>query len=92
MMFSKYVSKITNTIGTINYLQHKSSTNNEQQLYLQNSPRDDDGKETNNNSINSDLSSKRSQILIDNCTIESKIILTAAIAKLRNTFFAYELV
>lgn len=101
-MFSKYVSKITNTIGTINYLQQKSRQNYEQQVYLQNSSeqhlRDDgsvvlnDGKEMNNNFINNDLSSKRSQIPIDDFAIESDNILTAAIAKLRHTLFAYELV
>lgn len=96
-MFAKYVSKITNTIGTINYLQQKSRRNSEQQLYLQNSSKhlfdglatkDDD----NNNNIDTNLSSKRNQILIDSFAIESRIILTAAIAKLRNTLFAYELV
>lgn len=104
MMFSKYISKITNTIGTVNYLQQKSKKNSEQQQYshLRRSSKqissdngldlEDDNSETNNNHIDIDLSINRGRSLIDKFPTESQIILTAAIAKLRNTLFAYELV
>lgn len=103
-MFSRYISKITNTIGTVNYLQQKSKKNCEQQHYshLRQSSKqisndddsdvEDDDSETNNNHIDIDLSHNRGRTLIDNFATESQIILTAAIAKLRNTLFAYELV
>lgn len=103
MMFSKYVSKITNTIGTINYLQQKSGkgsvkphskwrNSSKQNFYDEGLDVEDGDQETNNNHINIDLSNNPSQILTDCSTTESQIILTASIAKLRNTLFVYELV
>lgn len=103
IMFSKYVSKITNTIGTINYIQQKSKKSSEKQYsHWRNSPKKhfyDDGldvdgvdDETNNNHINYDLSTNPSQILTDCSTTESQIIPTTAIAKFQNTLFVYELV
>lgn len=107
MMFSKYISKITNTIGTVNYLQRKSRdcSKQEQCSHLQQSSKhcaqlfDDErliektnGNETNNNNANIALPNNGNRTLIDNFAIESQIILTAAIAKLRNTLFCYELV
>lgn len=93
MMFSKYISKITNTIGTINYLKQTSKRNSEVQLYLRNAlVVEDDDNETNNNHIDIDLSSKRNHLLMNNFPIESQIISTAAVAKLRNTLFTHELV
>lgn len=102
IMFSKYVSKITNTIGTVNYLQQKSKKGSEKQYsHWRNSSKQnifDDGldvyvdNETNNNHINTDLSTNQNRIL-NHCTSnDSQIILTAAIAKLRNTLLQYELV
>lgn len=35
MMFSKYISKVTNTIGTVNYLQQKSKKSQQQQQQQQ---------------------------------------------------------
>lgn len=92
-MFAKYVSKLTNTIGTINYLQKKSRRNGEQQWYIKNSskPVFDDSTVRDNN-IDTVLTSKRSQVLIHNFATESRIILSASIAKLRYTLFANELV
>lgn len=103
-MFSKYVSKITNTIGAINYIQQKSKKDSEKQQYShwQHSPKQkfyDEGldvivdNEPNNNHINCDLSTNYSRTHTQSPTsIESQLILTAAIEKLRNTLFRYELV
>lgn len=96
-MFSKYVSKITNTIGAINYIQQKSKKDSEK--HWQHSPRQkfyDEGldvivdNEPNNNHINYDLSTNSSRT--HTSSNESQLILTAAIEKLRNTLFQYELV
>lgn len=102
-MFSKYVSKITNTIGAINYIQQqKSKKDNEKQYsHWQHSPKQkffDEGldvivdNEPNNNYINCDLSTSHSRMHTHSTSPESQLILEAAIEKLRNTLFRYELV
>lgn len=102
MMFSKYISKITNTIGTVNYLQQKtkkahqhsqSRRSSKQLLY-------DDGYDVvdvdpdtiNNMDIDLSINGSRKNSLNDDFLPNSQIILSAAIAKLRNTLFYYELV
>lgn len=101
-MFSKYVSKITNTIGAINYIQQKSKKDSEKQFsHWQHSPKQkfyDEGldviveNEPNNNHINYNSSTSHSQIHTHSSSPESQLILLAAIEKLRNTLFRYELV
>lgn len=101
-MFSKYVSKITNTIGAINYIQQKSKKDSEKQYsHWQHSPKQkfyDEGldvivdNEPNNNHINCDSTTSHSRIRTHSTLIESQLILAAAIEKLRNTLFRYELV
>lgn len=100
-MFSKYVSKITNTIGTVNYLQQKSKKGSERLRTSQwrNSSKHNiydggldvcselDNGTNNNNHINIDLSTNPNRILNHYSSTESEIIL-----KLRNTLFRYELV
>ncbi|XP_031622968.1 tyrosine-protein phosphatase corkscrew isoform X2 [Contarinia nasturtii] len=101
MMFSKYISKITNTIGTVNYLQQKSrkphfsqsrraSKHNSQLLY-------DDGYDVvdvdpdtiNRMDIDLSVNGSRKGSLIDDFVPNSQIILSAAIARLRATLFCY---
>lgn len=99
-MFSKYVSKITNTIGTVNYLQQKSKKRSEKQYtHWRNSSKQkffDEGldvdvdTETNNNNNNYQIN--QNQILNHCSSNDSQTILTTAIAKLRNTLLLYELV
>lgn len=102
-MFSKYVSKITNTIGAINYIQQKSKKDNEKQcLHWQHSPKQrffDDGldvivekKPNNENHTNYDLSTNHCRIHKHSPPSESQLILAAALEELRNTLFQYELV
>lgn len=97
------MSKITNTIGTINYIQQKSKKSSEkQQSHRRNSSKrifydggldvDVVDNETNNNHINIDLSTKPCQKPTDYFTTESQIIPTAVNAKLQNTLVSYELV
>lgn len=104
MMFSKYISKITNTIGTVNYLQQRSrkpqfsqsrrsSKHNSQLLY-------DDGYDVvdvdpdtiNKMDIDLSVNGSRKGSLIDDFVPNSQIILSAAIARLRATLFCYSLV
>lgn len=102
MMFSKYISKITNTIGTVNYLQQKSRKaqfpqsrrSSKQLLYDDGLDVEDVDPNTNNNRMDIDVSinGSRKNSLIDDFVPTSQIILSAAIAKLRNTLFCYELV
>lgn len=102
MMFSKYISKITNTIGTVNYLQQKSKKAQQQQYSRRSSKQllYDDGYDVDNvdsdtiNHMDIDLSinGSRKNSLLDEFPPSSQIILSAAIAKLRNTLFCYELV
>lgn len=104
MMFSKYISKITNTIGTVNYLQQKSRKAQQHQ-YSQSRRSSkqllyDDGYDVvnadpdaiNNMDIDLSINGSRKNSLNDNFLPNSQIILSAAIAKLRNTLFYYELV
>lgn len=101
-MFQKYINKISNTIGTVNYLQQKSrkphsrrSSKNRQLLF-------DDGYDVTDvdpNTINKmeiDLSinGSRKGSLSDDYyqPNNTQIILSAAVAKLRNTLFYHSLV
>lgn len=104
MSFKKYISKISNTIGTVNYLQQKSrkprpsqsrrSSKNHQLLY-------DDGYDVADidpNTINKmdiDLSingSRKGSLSDDYHSSDTQIILSAAVAKLRSTLFHHSLV
>lgn len=100
MMFSKYISKITNTIGTVNYLQQKSKKSQQQYPRHKSQLLYDDGYDVDYvdpdtiNHMDIDLSingCRKNSILVDFAP-SSQIILSAAIAKLRNTLFCYELV
>jgi len=93
MMFKKYISKISNTIGTVNYLQHKAKDNrHNHHLY-------DDGYDVCDidpstiNKMEIDLSASGSKNnLLDGLPPNTRIILSAAIANLRNTLLFYPLV
>lgn len=105
-MFSKYISKITNTIGTVNYLQQKSKKAQQQFTPSRRSSKHgsqllyDDGYDVDNvdpdtiNHMDIDLSinGSRKNSLFDDFEPSTQIILSAAIAKLRNTLFCYPLV
>lgn len=104
MMFSKYISKITNTIGTVNYLQQKSKKAQQQQFsQSRRSSKQllyDDGYDVvdvdpdtiNRMDIDLSINGSRKNSLNGDFEPNSQIILSAAIAKLRNTLFCYELV
>lgn len=104
IMFSKYIAKITNTIGTVNYLQQKSrkshqhsqsrrSSKQKQLLYDDGYDVDDvDPEAINNMEIDLTINGSRKSSLIDDYPANTQIILSAAIARLRNTLFCYPLV
>lgn len=102
MMFQKYISKISNTIGTVNYLQHKSKNSSTHQSSRRSSRQllYDDGYDVTDidpNTINKmeiDLSvyGSRKNSLAEEFEPSTQIILSDAIAKLRNTLFFYPLV
>lgn len=98
MMFKKYISKISNTIGTVNYLQQKTiekkhRSGRHQSMF-------DDGYDVvdvdpstiNKMEIDISASGSRRQSMLDSFPESAQIILSAAIAKLRNTLFFYPLV
>lgn len=105
-MFSKYISKITNTIGTVNYLQQKSRKAHPQYSASRRSSKQssqllyDDGYDVcdvdpdaiNRMDIDLSINGSRKNSLIDDFVPNSQIILSAAIAKLRATLFCYPLV
>lgn len=101
-MFSKYISKITNTIGTVNYLQQKSKKAQQHQYSRRPSKQllYDDGYDVdyvdpdtiNPMDIDVSINGSRKNSILDDFAPSSQIILSAAIAKLRNTLFCYELV
>lgn len=107
MMFSKYISKITNTIGTVNYLQQKSRKSQQQEY--SDSRRSSkastqllfdggydveyiDPDTINRMDIDLSFNGSRKNSLNDDFAPHSQIILSEAIAKLRNTLFCYSLV
>lgn len=104
MSFKKYILKITNTIGTVNYLQKTSrkprptqsrrSSKHHQLLF-------DDGydvAEVDPNTINKmdiDLSingSRKGSLSDDYYSSDTQIILSAAVAKLWSTLYHHSLV
>lgn len=95
MMFKKYMSKISNTINTVNYLQHKAKENrHKRHLY-------DDGYDVQDidpatiNRMDIDLSingSSRRASVFNGLPSNAQIVLSAAMANLRNTLFFYPLV
>lgn len=98
MMFKKYISKISNTIGTVNYLQQKTiekkhRSTRHQSLF-------DDGYDVvdvdpstiNKMEIDLSASGSRRHSMLDSFPENAQIVLSAAIAKLRNTLFFYPLV
>lgn len=106
-MFSKYISKITNTIGTVNYLQQKSRKSQQQEY--SDSRRSSkastqllfdggydveyiDPDTINRMDIDLSFNGSRKNSLNDDFAPHSQIILSEAIAKLRNTLFCYSLV
>lgn len=100
MMFQKYISKITNTIGTVNYLQQKSKKPHSQSRRASKQLLFDDGYDvaevdpTTINKMDIDLSinGSRKNSMFDEFPPSTQIILSAAIAKLRNTLLYYPLV
>lgn len=97
-MFKKYISKISNTIGTVNYLQQKTiekkhRSGRHQSMF-------DDGYDvvdidpstTNKMEIDISAGGSRRHSMLDSFPENAQIILSAAIAKLRNTLFFYPLV
>lgn len=94
MMFKKYMSKISNTINTVNYLQHKAKENRHKR-YLY-----DDGYDVEEidpatiNRMDVDLSihGSRRASMLTGLPPNAQIVLSAAMANLRNTLFFYPLV
>lgn len=95
MMFKKYMSKISNTIGTVNYLQHKAKESRRGTRHLY-----DDGYDVQDidpstiNKMDIDLSvhgSRRGSVL-GGLPANAQIVLSAAMANLRNTLLFYPLV
>lgn len=95
MMFKKYMSKISNTINTVNYLQHKAKENHHKRhLY-------DDGYDVQDidpstiNRMEIDVSingrSRRASVL-SGLPANAQIVLSAAMANLRKTLLYYPLV
>lgn len=77
-MFKKYMNKFSNTIGTVNYLQKTTKENNKSTIHTQlESSSDDDNDNTSSTNI---------------LTSTPDIILSTAIAELRNTLLFYTLV
>lgn len=97
-MFKKYITKISNTIGTVNYLQQKTIEKKHRSTRHQ--PMFDDGYDVvdvdpstiNKMEIDISASGSRRQSMLDSFPENAQIILSAAIAKLRNTLFFYPLV
>lgn len=94
MMFHKYISKISNTIGTVNYLQQKtkksshphhlrSRQSSKQLLY-------DDGYDVVD--ANASASASRKSSVNEELFSSTQTILSEAVAKLRNTLVFYPLV
>lgn len=77
-MFKKYMNKFSNTIGTVNYLQKATKENNKSTIHtrLESSSDDDDNTSLTKNVL----------------TSTPDIILSTAIAELRNTLLFYTLV
>lgn len=102
MMFSKYISKITNTIGTVNYLQQRSRKAQQQQYSRRLSKQlfydegydvvDVDPGTINKMDIDLSVNGSRKNSLIDDFVPNSQIILSEAIAKLRHKLLCYALV
>lgn len=107
MMFSKYISKITNTIGTVNYLQQKSRKSQQNQYSHSRRPSkqsskllfddgydvvDVDPESINKMDIDISINGSRKNSLIDDFIPNSQIILSDAIARLRNKLLCYALV
>lgn len=96
MMFKKYMSKISNTIGTVNYLQSKAKENRPQKRNLY-----DDGYDVEDidpatiNRMDIDLSingQRRASTVLGGLPANAQIVLSAAMANLRNTLLYYPLV
>lgn len=77
-MFKKYMNKFSNTIGTVNYLQRATKENNKSTIHTTRleSSSDDDDNTSSTNVL----------------TSTPDIILSTAIAELRNTLLFYTLV
>lgn len=99
-MFKKYISKISNTIGTVNYLQQKTKDKpNRRSSHCKNRLFDDgydvvdvDPATVSQMEIDLSASGSRKNSMLDEFPEHTQIILSAAIAKLRNTLFFYPLV
>lgn len=103
-MFQKYISKIQNTIGTVSYLQQKSRKSHQHSQSRRTSKQllYDDGYDVaevdpdtiNKMEIDLSINGSRKNSFADEYSSSNttQIILSAAIAKLRNTLFYYPLV
>lgn len=103
-MFKKYITKISNTIGTVNYLQQKTKENHQQHRHRKYSRSHkhlfDDGYDVDvdydsTNQFDIDLSangSRKGSVFVDDFVPNEQIILSEAIAHLRNTLLFYPLV
>lgn len=93
-MFQKYISKISNTIGTVNYLQQKTRKSSQPQLRSRQSSKHtllyDDGYDVVEVDVSANASRKSS--LNEELFPSTQTILSEAVAKLRNTLLFYPLV
>lgn len=94
MMFQKYISKISNTIGTVNYLQHKTRKSSQPHSRSRQSSKHtllyDDGYDVDNVDLSANASRKSS--LNEELFPSTQTILPEAVAKFRNTLLFYPLV
>lgn len=101
-MFKKYITKISNTIGTVNYLQQKTKENrhrshrthrNHQLLYDDGYDVDIDYDPSTHMEIDLTASgSRKNSVFIDEYAPNEQIILSEAIAHLRTLLLFYPLV
>lgn len=101
MMFKKYISKISNTIGTVNYLSQKTKEKHRRASHYHNQHFFDDGYDVEDvdpssvHQMDIDVSangSRKGSMIDDDLQESEQIILSAAVAKLRNMLFIYPLV
>lgn len=76
-MFKRYMNKFSNTIGTVNYLQKVTKENSKSTIHTRSESSDDDNDNTSSTNV---------------LTSTPDIILSTAIAELRNTLLFYTLV
>lgn len=100
MMFKKYINKISNTIGTVNYLSQKTKDNHLRRSSKYHQNFYDDGYDCcdidpstiQHMDIDLSINGSRKNSMVDDYSDNEQIILSEAVAKLRIMLFIYPLV